>query len=65
MVPMCFTCVLYCGFGCCKVGNGHGFRFQRSGTKVDEGAVHALFLGTVKNVPGLNCVENNLLMRGI
>ena len=37
-----------CGFGCCEAGNGHGFRFQRSGTKVDEGAVHALFLGTVK-----------------
>ena len=20
------------GFGCCEAGNGHGFRFQRSGT---------------------------------
>ena len=40
MVPVCFTCVLYCGFGCCEAGNGHEFRFQRSGTKVDEGAIH-------------------------
>ena len=28
------------GFGCCEAENGHGFRFQISGTKVDEGAVH-------------------------
>ena len=51
MVPMCLTCVLYCGFGCCEAGNGHGFRFQRSGTEVDEGAVRALFLGLLKTVP--------------
>ena len=29
-----------CGLGCCEAGNSHGFRFQRSGTEVDEGAVH-------------------------
>ena len=40
------------GFGCCEVGNGHGFRFQRSGTKVDKGVVHTLFLRTVKNSLG-------------
>ena len=51
MVPVCFTCVLYCGFGCCWAENGHGFWFQRSGTEVDEGG-HVLFLGTVKNSPG-------------
>ena len=57
MVPVCFTCVLYCGFGCCWAGNGHGFQFQRSGTEVDEGGypwtAHVLFLGAVKNSPGL------------
>ena len=31
---------LNCGFGCCWAGNGHGFRFQRSGTEVEEGAVY-------------------------
>ena len=40
MVPGCFACVLNYGLGCCEAGNGHGFRFQRSGTEVDEGAVH-------------------------
>ena len=39
MVPVCFTCVLSCGFRCCWAGNGHGFRFQRSGTEVDEGGL--------------------------
>ena len=53
MVPVFFTCVLYCDFGCCEAGNDHGFRFQGSGTEVDEGAVHALFLRTVKNSPDL------------
>ena len=42
-----------CGFGCYEAKNGHGFRLQRSGTEVDEGAVHTLFLGTVKNSPEL------------
>ena len=37
MVPVFFTCVLYCGFGCCWAENGHGFRFQRSGTEVEKG----------------------------
>ena len=40
MVPVCFTCVLNCGLRCSEAVNGHGFRFQRSGTEVDEGAVH-------------------------
>ena len=40
MVSGCFTCVLNCGLGCCEVENDHVFRFQRSGTEVDEGAVH-------------------------
>ena len=41
-------------FGCCEAGNGHGFRFQRSGTKVNEGAVHGqpthYFWGLLKTV---------------
>ena len=57
MVSVCFTCVLYCGFGCCKAGNGHGFRFQRSGIEVDEGAIHGqpmhYFFRTVNNSPDL------------
>ena len=51
MVPVFFTCVLYCGFGCCEAGNDHGFWFQRSGTEVDERVVHVLFLGLLKTVP--------------
>ena len=38
-VHMCCLCV-NCGFGCCWAGNGHVFWFQRSGTEVEEGAVH-------------------------
>ena len=37
---LCYICVLNCGFGCHEAGNCHGFRFQRSGTEVDEGVVH-------------------------
>ena len=55
MVPVCFTHVLNCGFGCCEAGNGHGFQFQRSGTEVDEEAVHGqpthCFWGLLKTVP--------------
>ena len=55
MVPGCFTCVLNCGFWCCEAGNGHGFRFQRSRIKIDEGAVHGqptnYFRGLLKTVP--------------
>ena len=58
MVLVCFTCVLNCGFGCCEAENGHEFQFQRSGTEVDEGAVHGqpthYFWGLLKTVP--NCL---------
>ena len=37
---LCYNCVLNCGFGYCEAGNGHGFRFQGSGTDVNEGVVH-------------------------
>ena len=39
LVHMRCLCVNY-GFRCCWAGNGHGFRFQRSGTEVEEGDVH-------------------------
>ena len=39
LVHMRCLCV-NCGFGCCGAKNGHGFRFQRSGTEVEEGVVH-------------------------
>ena len=51
MVPLCYNCVLNCGFRCFEVGNGHRFWFQGGGTDVDEGAVHTLFLGLLKIVP--------------
>ena len=45
------------GFGCCKVGNGHGFRFQEVEPMFDEGAVLGQptdWFGTVKNSPDLH-----------
>ena len=39
LVHMRCLCV-NCGFGCCWAENGHGVRFQRSGTEVEEEAVH-------------------------
>ena len=49
-----YMCV-NCGFGCCEAGNGHGFRFQRSGIEVDEGVVHGqpthYFVGLLKAIP--------------
>ena len=53
MVPLCFTCVLYCGFGCCWAENDHRFRFQRNGTEVDEGDSPHTVLGAIKNSLGL------------
>ena len=42
------------GFGCCEAGNSHGFLFQISGTKVDDGAVHGqpthCFWGLLKTI---------------
>ena len=59
---MCYIVVL----GVVGLENGHGFRFQRSGTKVDEGwggcpwTAHVLFLGAVKNSPGLLDLPENV-----
>ena len=65
MVLECFSCVLNCGLGCCEAGNIHEFQFQKkSGTEVDEGAVHRkpthCFLGTVKNSPSLRVEPKNV-----
>ena len=43
-------------FGCCWVGNGHGFRFHKVEPMLGERVVHeqpTAHLGTVKNSPGL------------
>ena len=48
---MLYVCV-NCDFGCCEVGNGNGFQFQRSGIEVDEGAVHGQPT-SIKNSPDL------------
>ena len=63
MVPGCFTCVLNFSLGCCETRNGYEFHFQRSGTEVDERAVHGQPTHCFQGL--LNTVSNYVLDRNI